>query len=99
MESQTLPIFAPPEPGASLAEDLPTLYRAILDRVAELERLGARQEAARIRRAATAAYSAAWDRAALRLLGNLLARADRSLVLPEANRGWSLMRRRSAAAR
>ena len=45
----------------SPAEELPALYRAILDRVAELERDGARAEAARVRAAATRIYSRAWD--------------------------------------
>lgn len=99
MESPTLPTAAPPELTAILAEDLPALYRAILDRVAELERIGARREAGRIRRSATSTYSAAWDGAALRVLGKLLARADHALAVPERARGWSLLRRRSAPAR
>lgn len=99
MESPPLPTSAPSEPAGSLAEDLPALYRAILDRVAQLEQIGARHEAARIRSAATAAYSAAWNAAAQRLLGNLLARADRALVVPEPRSGWSLLRRRSVPAR
>jgi hypothetical protein len=35
------------EPAGTVAEDLPALYRAILERVAGLERAGARVEAAR----------------------------------------------------
>ena len=45
----------------SLAEELPSLYRAILDRVAELEAAGQRTEAARMRSTATQIYSRAWD--------------------------------------
>jgi hypothetical protein len=86
------------EPGASVAEDLPTLYRAILDRVAGLERVGARVEAARIRHEATEAYSNAWDEGARRNLVTLIARADRTTAPPTRARGWPL-RRRSAAAR
>ena len=39
----------------SPAEELPALYRAILDRVAELEAGGERAKAGRVRREATAA--------------------------------------------
>ena len=96
-------VAAPAQPatadlGVSLAEDLPALYRALLDRVAGLERLGARAEAARIRHEATQAYSNAWDEAARRMLVALIVRADRTTASPLQARGWSL-RRRSAAAR
>jgi hypothetical protein len=57
--------------------ELPGLYRAILDRVAELEAAGERAEAARVRRAATAAYSRAWDERARRELEALLRTASR----------------------
>ena len=50
----------------SPAEELPALYRAILDRVAELERTGQRAKAARVRSTATRIYSRAWDDAARR---------------------------------
>lgn len=59
------------------AEELPGLYRAILDRVAELEQAGARSEAIRVRRAATRAYSRAWDDKARRELDGLLRQARR----------------------
>ncbi|MEO6207646.1 MAG: hypothetical protein ABIP77_06805 [Candidatus Limnocylindrales bacterium] len=58
------------------AEELPALYRAILDRVAQLEASGARDEAARVRRHATTAYSRAWDERARRELLGLLRQAD-----------------------
>ena len=61
----------------SPAEDLPTLYRAILDRVALLEAAGERAEAARVRSQATSAYSRAWDARARRELEGLLRRAAR----------------------
>jgi hypothetical protein len=61
----------------SPAEELPGLYRAILDRVAELETAGERAEAARVRTAATHAYSRAWDAKARRELETLLRRAAR----------------------
>jgi len=61
----------------SPAEDLPTLYRAILDRVALLEAAGERAEAARVRSQATTTYSRAWDARARRELEALLRRAER----------------------
>ena len=60
----------------SRAEDLPTLYRAILDRVAHLEAAGDRGEARIVRQRATAAYSRAWDDRAHRELESLLRRAE-----------------------
>jgi hypothetical protein len=99
MESRPSPtVPVPAEPVSTLAEDLPELYRAILDRVAELERIGARPIAGRIRADATRAYSDAWDESARRLLLGLLARADRSLATGERSRGWTF-RRRIVAAR
>ena len=82
----------------TLAEDLPELYRAILDRVADLERIGARRDAGLIRANATRVYSDAWDERARRRLLTLLARANRGLAAPDRTRGWTL-RRRSAPAR
>ena len=61
----------------SVAEDLPALYRAILDRVALLEAAGERAEAGRVRTQATATYSRAWDDRARRDLEGLLRRAER----------------------
>ena len=104
MESQTSPAVsvpvepAPAESVPTLAEDLPEIYRAILDRVADLERIGARGDAGRIRQRATRAYSDAWDESARRQLLRLLAHAERGLAITERPRGWSL-RRRSVAAR
>jgi hypothetical protein len=81
---------------------LPGLYRSILERVAELEQVGRRPEAMRIRLQATRTYSNAWDAAGRRSLITLLARADRAIVgetQPRARtRAW-VLRRRSAAAR
>lgn len=57
------------------AEELPSLYRAILDRIAALEAAGHRADAVRIRREATRAYSRAWDERARRELEALLRRA------------------------
>src|SRR6478672_2907869 len=43
------------------AEELPALYRAVLDRVAELEASGRRTLANQVRSEATRIYSRAWD--------------------------------------
>lgn len=59
------------------AEELPALYRAILDRVAELEAGGDRAAARHVRREATMAYSRAWDERARRRLLGLLREAGR----------------------
>lgn len=59
------------------AEDLPALYRALLDRVAELEAGGDRAAAGRVRREATAVYSRAWDERARSRLQSLLREAGR----------------------
>ncbi|HET7495842.1 MAG TPA: hypothetical protein VFJ80_10350 [Candidatus Limnocylindrales bacterium] len=61
----------------SPAEELPALYRAILDQVAEMEASGERGAAATLRAAATAAYSRAWDERARRRLESLLRGATR----------------------
>ena len=60
----------------SAAEELPALYRAILDRVAQLESGGERVEAARVRASATKIYSRAWDDRARRGLEELLRRTS-----------------------
>ena len=102
METTSVPGPAAPDAGpvggASPAEELPGLYRAILDRVAALEGLGEREEAARIRRLATDTYSGAWDAAGRRSLVSLVARADRAIAGDSPARTW-VPRRRSAPAR
>ena len=62
----------------SPAEDLPALYRAILDRVADLESSGDRVRAASVRADATRIYSRAWDEPARRGLTALLEKAGPS---------------------
>jgi hypothetical protein len=61
------------------AEEFPGLYRAILDRVARLEVLGARADAAKIRTDAIRAYSSAWDQKSRKKLDDLLRRSDRTI--------------------
>jgi hypothetical protein len=100
METRLALPFSPStrDAAASPAEELPGLYRAILDRVAVLELVGERVEAGRIRMSATGIYSSAWDEAGRTRLVSILARADRVLNDQEHPRGWS-MRRRPAQAR
>jgi len=88
--------------GQSIAHELPELYRALLDRVALLERLGLRREGAIVRRDAVAAYSVRWDEVAKRRLVGLLARADRVLAGTDRARGqltdaWLQLFRRPAS--
>jgi hypothetical protein len=68
------------ETRPSPAEGLPTLYRAILDGIARLERLGARREAGILRADATRVYSRAWDEAGLRRLRHISVRIDRVIA-------------------
>ena len=58
----------------SAAEDLPALYRAVLDRVAQLELAGKRALAVDVRAEAIRIYSRAWDDRARRELEGLLRR-------------------------
>jgi hypothetical protein len=58
----------------SAAEELPELYRAVLDRVGELEAAGHRPVANRVRAEAIRIYSRAWDDRAYRELLALLRR-------------------------
>jgi hypothetical protein len=74
------------ETRPSPADDLPALYRAILDGVARLERLGARREAGILRADATKVYSTAWDEAGLRRLRHISVRIDRIVAGDERPR-------------
>ena len=65
-------------PPGSL-DDLPLLYRTILDLVEELERCDGRAEAARIRNQALAAYGRGWDALQRRRLEQLEGRLRRSI--------------------
>jgi hypothetical protein len=67
----------------SAAEELPGLYRAVLDRVAELELSGRRELANVVRSEATRIYSRAWDDRARRGLTLLLRRNAGALLVRE----------------
>jgi hypothetical protein len=78
----------------SAAEELPALYRALLDRVAQIEAASHRAAAYRLRTEATRIYSRSWDDRARRRLKDLLDRTvDRESVQRGPVRGF---RRRSA---
>ena len=66
--------------GLSPAEQLPAIYRAVLDSVAELERRGERPEASRFRSEAIRAYSRAWDIRGRHRLESILRRAQHALA-------------------
>jgi hypothetical protein len=74
------------EPRSSPADDLPSVYRSILDGIAVLEGLGARREAALLRAEATRIYSTSWDEAGLRRLRHITSRIERIIAGEERPR-------------
>ncbi len=91
-------ILAAMETSLSPAEELPALYRAILDGIAELERLGQRREAGLVRSEATRVYSSSWDASGLRRLDQLRRHVERvvsGVEHPRTARGhpWRPFRR------
>lgn len=87
------PILRTMEPK-SAAEELPALYRAVLDRIAQIDAAGQRSVGYRIRVEATRIYSRAWDDRARRGLEALLREAvHKQTVRRDLVRGTS---RRSA---
>ena len=66
----------------SAAEELPALYRAILDRIALIDAAGHRAVAYRIRAEATRIYSRAWDDRARKALTDLLRQSADKASLP-----------------
>ena len=65
------------ETPASPADELPALYREILDGLAPLERGPYRAEALRIRARASSVYAQSWSEAGRRSLQNLLRQIQR----------------------
>jgi len=68
------------------AEELPALYRAVLDRVGQLEAHGQRDLAGRLRADAIRIYSKSWDARAKRDLETLLRRHATGLATPRTSR-------------
>ena len=70
------------------AEELPELYRALLDRIAQIDAAGHRSVGYRIRAEATRIYSRAWDDRARRGLEELLRQsAEKSSARRQPLRG------------
>ena len=70
----------------SPSEELPALYRAILDGIADLERVGQHREAALIRTEATRVYSTSLDDGGRRRLLHLRRRIERVIAGDERPR-------------
>ena len=90
------------ETQTSPAEDLPALYRSILDGIADLERAGQHREAALIRAEATNVYSTSWDEGGRRRLLHIRRRIGRVIAgdeRPRNNPGRWRERGRSLTAR
>ena len=79
-----------------VSEELPALYRAVLDRVAEIAASGRRPLANDIRRQAIRIYSRAWDERARRDLEALLRR--HTLASVQARPAGRGLRRRPVRA-
>jgi hypothetical protein len=83
----------------SAAEELPALYRALLDRVAQIEAGGQRAAAYRLRSEATRIYSKSWDDRARHRLQELLGRTvDARVDQPDIARGTPTSQRSVNAA-
>jgi hypothetical protein len=76
------------------SEELPELYRALLDRIAQIDAAGQRSLGYRIRAEATRIYSRAWDDRARRGLEALLRQTAEKGTLRQQPRARS--HRRSA---
>jgi hypothetical protein len=89
------------EPRSSPADDLPSLYRAILDGTSVLERIGARREAGILRAEAMRIYSTAWDEPGRRRMRQIAARIERIVAggeRPRTSRARSRAQERAPTA-
>ena len=73
-------------PDGDVAEALPRAYRRSLDAIGRLEKIGARREASRLRRAAIAVYNGPWNAKSLRSLEEMAARAG-AVATEQEHRG------------
>lgn len=78
----------------SAAEELPALYRAVLDRIAQIDAAGHRSLGYRVRMEATRVYSRSWDDRARRALEELLRQTGEREIVQHGRTHGS--RRRSA---
>jgi hypothetical protein len=72
------------------AVDMPELYRAVLDTVFRLERIGERDTALAIRRRAVNTYSTRWDEGGRRELARINRDAMRRLAQRRPENAFSL---------
>ena len=71
------------------AEEMPTLYRAVLDTVWRLERLGERDYALQVRRRAVHTYATRWDEGGQKALVKLNREALRRLASAKPSVGFA----------
>ena len=81
------------------AEDLPHLYRAVLDTVARLEHAGDRDFAWRVRHDALRTYSTRWDAKGRRSMERLHRDAQARLAATPRSRGRSSLSATTGTAR
>lgn len=74
----------------STAEDMPNLYRAVLDTVWRLERVGERDYALVIRRRAVVAYGTRWNEGGRRELDRINRDGLRRLARPRHAAGFAI---------
>ena len=84
LPSQTPGAVSESRPAA--CEDVPALFRAILDLVADAERAGLREQGERARSEAIRIYARGWDDAGRRQLELIAERLTRRLASPRSRR-------------
>lgn len=88
-----LPIVPSASPGfvdSTIASDeVPQIYRLILELVGDLERIGARGEASRARRQAIVIYSRGWDESSRHRLGRIADDLQRRVARTSHRGRWT----------